>query len=166
MHTLLLTATILLPFGVAAGDELIPRSTSGPVSLSCQFYGVEEDTAYVRKKTHNFSLFYIKATIIKPLASIIIMSSIYMQVSEYGVISFGASHFPYPCHFQLSTSVLIAPFWNYFFHGQVLFRLSNNQTLLNEVGSTINDTLEFDFTPTMLLIATWNRISAYGGNDV
>ena len=51
-HILLLTATILLPFGVAAGDEL---GTSGPVSLSCQFYGVEEDTVYVRNTfNHNF----------------------------------------------------------------------------------------------------------------
>ena len=50
MHTLLLTATLLLPFGVAAGDELVSHRTSGPVSLSCQYYGVEEDTLYVRKK--------------------------------------------------------------------------------------------------------------------
>ena len=45
------TATVLLPFGVAAGDELVPRvfyRTLRPVSLSCQFYGVEEDTVYVR----------------------------------------------------------------------------------------------------------------------
>ena len=50
LYVLLLTATILLPFGVAAGDELVPPSdrTSRPVSLSCQFYGVEEDTVYVR----------------------------------------------------------------------------------------------------------------------
>ena len=44
---------LLLPFGVAAGDEFIlegilGRTTSSPVSLSCQFYGVEEDTVYVR----------------------------------------------------------------------------------------------------------------------
>ena len=50
---LLLTATLLLPFGVAAGDELVPPAvdgTSHPVSLSCQFYGVEEDTVHVRKE--------------------------------------------------------------------------------------------------------------------
>ena len=51
MYVLLLTATLLLPFGVAAGDELVPQAvdgTSRPVSLSFQFYGVEEDTVYVR----------------------------------------------------------------------------------------------------------------------
>ena len=46
------TASVLLPFGVAAaGDELVPPAVVGisrPVSLSCQFYGVEEDTVYVR----------------------------------------------------------------------------------------------------------------------
>ena len=45
------TATLLLPFGVAAGDELVPPAddgTSRPVSLSSRFYGVEEDTVYVR----------------------------------------------------------------------------------------------------------------------
>ena len=45
-----ITAAVLLPFGVAAGDELLPSDdvTSHPVSLSCRFYGVEEDTVYVR----------------------------------------------------------------------------------------------------------------------
>ena len=87
-----------------------------------------------------------------------------MQVSSYGVISFRASHLLYPRPFPLSTSdILIAPFWDYsYVSGQVLFRLSNNQTLLNEVGSTVNDILEFDFTPTMLFLVTWNRIPQYG----
>ena len=51
LYVLLLIATVLLPFGVAAGDELVSPAvdgTSSPVSLSCQFYGVEEDTVYVR----------------------------------------------------------------------------------------------------------------------
>ena len=97
-------------------------------------------------------------------------SIISIQVSAHGVISIGASYsnnFPRP--FPLSTSdILIAPFWDYFYGSQqVLFRLSDNQTLLNEVGSTIN-TLEFDFTPTMLFIVTWSRIPEHGGsqNDV
>ena len=82
-----------------------------------------------------------------------------MQVSTKGVVSFGATFTDYFSHpFPLSTSdILIASFWNYFLYingGQVLFRLSDSQTLLNKVGSTINDTLEFDFTPTMLFIVT------------
>ena len=49
-HTLLIDTT-LFPFGVDAGDEIITRTddSSGPMSLPCQFYGVEEDTVYVRK---------------------------------------------------------------------------------------------------------------------
>ena len=54
-----MTATLLLPFGVAAGDELVPPAvdgTSRPVSLSCQFYGVKEDTVHVRKEKQIISL--------------------------------------------------------------------------------------------------------------
>ena len=92
--------------------------------------------------------------------------TIIMQVSTNGVVSFGATfigHYSRP--FPLSTSdILIAPFWDNFNvenGGQVLFRLSDSQTLLNKVGSTINDTLEFDFTPTMLFIVTWSGIPQY-----
>ena len=45
----LLAATVLLPFGDAVGDELAGDGFLGPVSLSCQFYGVEEDTVYVSR---------------------------------------------------------------------------------------------------------------------
>ena len=87
--------------------------------------------------------------------------TIIIQVSTDGVVSFGTNFTDHDLRpFPLSTSdILIAPFWydsNVENHGQVLFRLSDNQTLLNEVGSTINDTLEFDFTPTMLFIVTLN----------
>ena len=68
-----------------------------------------------------------------------------------------------PRPFPLSTidNIVIAPFWDHFDKqngGQVFFRLTDNQALLNEIGTTINDTLEFDFTPTKLLIVTWRRI--------
>ena len=42
------TATVLLPFGVAAGDEAAIVGNPHPVSLLSQFYGVDEDTVYVR----------------------------------------------------------------------------------------------------------------------
>ena len=91
---------------------------------------------------------------------------IILQASKKGVVSFGATLTDFVSRpFPLSTSdILIAPFWddsNVENGGQVLFRLSDNQTLLNEVGSTINDTLEFDFTPTMLFIVTWSGITAF-----
>ena len=94
-----------------------------------------------------------------------------MQVSTNGVLSFGTSFTDYDSRpFPLSTSdILIAPFWddsNVENGGQVLFRLSDNQTLLNKVGSTINDTLEFDFTPTMLFIVTWRRIPEFDSSQI
>ena len=94
-----------------------------------------------------------------------------MQVSTNGVVSFGATFTEsYSRPFPLSTSdILIAPFWdnsNVQNGGQILFRLdSDNQTLLNKIGYTINDTLEFDFTPTMLFIVTWRGIPETGGSQ-
>ena len=98
--------------------------------------------------------------------------TIILQVSTNGVVSFGATFYDYDLRpFPLSTSdILIAPFWDDSYvenGGQVLFRLSDNQTLLNKVGSTINDTLEFDFTPTMLFIVTWSGIpQLYGSQNI
>ena len=89
--------------------------------------------------------------------------TIIMQVSTNGVVFFGTD---YPYYGPLSA--LILPLWDFSIAengGLVLFRLSDNQTLLNEVGSTINDTLEFDFTPTMLFIVTWDGIPEYGGSQ-
>ena len=84
-----------------------------------------------------------------------------MQVSTNGVISFGSAYIVFSSRrFPISTR-LIAPFWdnsNIEIGGQVLSRLSDNQTLFNKVGSTINDILEFDFTPTILFIATWSGL--------
>ena len=95
--------------------------------------------------------------------------TIIMQVSTNGVVSFGATFTDYDSRpFSLSTSdILIAPFWdvsNVENGEQVLFRLSDSQTLLSNVGSTINDTLEFDFTPTMLFIVTWRGIPEFDGS--
>ena len=93
-----------------------------------------------------------------------------MQVSTNGVVSIGydftdAISRPLPL---LTNDILLAPFWddsNVEIGGQILFRLSDNQTLLNQVGSIINDTLEYDFTPTILFIVTWNRIPEFGGSS-
>ena len=90
-----------------------------------------------------------------------------MQVSTNGYVSFRdpfTNYFDsYP--FPLSTrDKIIAPFWDdsdVSSGGQVFFRLSENQTLLNEVDSTINDA---DFTSMVLFIATWNMILEYDGS--
>ena len=96
--------------------------------------------------------------------------TIIMQVSTNGILSFGSNFTDYYSRpFPLSKSdILIAPFWddsNVEIGGQVLFRLSDNQTLLNEVGSTINDTLEFNFTPTILFTVTWRGIPQVHGSQ-
>ena len=86
-----------------------------------------------------------------------------MQINSNGVISF---RFPFldpdPRPFPLFTNdVLIAPFWDFietFFGGQVLFRHTNNEDLLTQVGTTINETFMVDFSPTLLLVVTWDRV--------
>ena len=86
-----------------------------------------------------------------------------MQIRTDGVVSFGSalnfSLLPLPL-----SGKLLAPLWDLYNFGPILFRLSENQTLFNQVGSIINDHLEYDFTPTMLLIVTWNRIPEYRGS--
>ena len=66
--------------------------------------------------------------------------------------------------------MLIAPFWDFLINGigsrgQVLFRLSDHAALLSQVGSTINDALDGDFSPALLFIATWDRIPVFGNNS-
>ena len=108
-------------------------------------------------------MYYTSLPVIQYYA--ILLSLISMQVHSYGFINFGSLDSdirPFPLLISTSDNNIIAPFWDYYDNrggGQVLFRLSDNQALLNEVGSTITDTLEFDFTPTMLFIATWDRLS-------
>ena len=40
----------------------------------------------------------------------------------------------------------------------MLFRQTNDNDLLRIVGTTINETIMMDFSPTLLLIVTWDRI--------
>ena len=63
-----------------------------------------------------------------------------------------------------------APFWDFSnigieSGGQVLFRLSDHAALLSQVGSTINDAFDSDFSPALLFIATWDRIPVFGNNS-
>ena len=70
-----------------------------------------------------------------------------------------------PRPFPLSTNdVLIAPFWDFietFFGGRVLFRHTNEEDLLTQVGTTINETLMVDFSPTLLFIVTWDGVPGF-----
>lgn len=85
-----------------------------------------------------------------------------LQVNTNGILSFRNS-FTSPLQqqtFPLGSGVLIAPFWDnidILIAGQILYRFSNNITLLEEVGSSIND--GSGFSPSLLFIATWDRVA-------
>ena len=88
------------------------------------------------------------------------------QVNANGVLSFrGRFYDSSPDPFPLSLSyynVLIAPFWNYvslYRGGSVFFRFTDDESILEEVGMTIRDAFENDFSPTLLFIATWDRVA-------
>ena len=89
--------------------------------------------------------------------------NILLQVNTIGVISFRFSFLDFnPRSFPLSTNdVLIAPFWDNidtFIGGRVLFRLTDDENLLTQVGATINEAFMVDFSPVLLLIVTWDRV--------
>ena len=75
------------------------------------------------------------------------------------MISFGHTfeesrvhQFPYD-----SDVSLIAPYWDDK-PGDVLYRVSYNQTLLNKVTAYTDDAFNSNSSPSALLIATWNRV--------
>ena len=61
-----------------------------------------------------------------------------------------------PRKFPYGNVPLMAPYWDDN-PGDVLYRISNNQTILDKVSSHIADVFSV-FSPTMLFIATWNRV--------
>ena len=75
------------------------------------------------------------------------------------MISFGSpftdSDVRYPI---LTNDVLIAPFWansDVSQGGDIFFRLSADESILNTVGFTIS---EANFNPQLVLIATWDQV--------
>ena len=61
-----------------------------------------------------------------------------------------------PRKFPYGNVLLMAPYWDDK-PGDVLYRISDNQTLLDKVSSHIADAFS-EFSPTMLFIVTWNRV--------
>ena len=89
-----------------------------------------------------------------------------LQVNTNGVLSFRNPFFNFvPNPFPLNTNnVLIAPFWDDFdlrLGGQILFRETNDESLLDTVGALINEIFMWEFTPTLLFIATWDGVPGF-----
>ena len=65
----------------------------------------------------------------------------------------------------LTNDTLIAPFLDdvdITSHGEIFFRFSVDETLLNEVAFNISQAFGTNFSPSSLFIATWNAVAAYG----
>lgn len=45
---------------------------------------------------------------------------------------------------------------------QIVFRTADDEALLAEVGSSVNDAFDVDFSPTSLFIATWDGVPRFG----
>ena len=90
-----------------------------------------------------------------------LLSVIIFQVfSDSGLVSIG--------EFQYLAIVFDAEF-DTSLSGGVFYRYTVNETLLDEIASCINDVFDNDveeFYPTVLFIATWNRmVASYGDNQ-
>ena len=94
------------------------------------------------------------------------------QVNTNGIISF---QFPFtefrPRRFPLNNHIpLIAPFWDDVDirrSGNIFFRQTSNATLLQRARDQLRELFPSPgiFTPTMLFIATWDRVAPYFGGS-
>ena len=97
----------------------------------------------------------------------------FIQVNNNGIISFGNSFSRFiPSRFPSnSREALIAPYWadtdtRTNGSGNVFFQETTNLTLLQRASREIQDGLSVSFTPTHLLIATWDSIGYFNsGTD-
>lgn len=64
---------------------------------------------------------------------------------------------PFPCY----SRSLAAPFLSEFSASEVFYRYTDNETLLDDVASCIDDAFDSEFYPTVLFVATWNRLLAF-----
>ena len=86
----------------------------------------------------------------------------YSQVNLDGVLSFRRRFSNYnPDPFPLRYDILIAPFWNEvssYRGGNVFYRFTDDEYILNDVGMIIRDAFINDFSPTLVFIATWDKV--------
>lgn len=89
-----------------------------------------------------------------------------LQVHSYGQLSFQNN--AGECSRNPIYDTLIVPFWqchqdNRNSNSQILYRFSEDITILNKVGTIISDAYQVSFSPAVLFIATWNKVPHYGG---
>ena len=79
-----------------------------------------------------------------------------LQVNRDGSVTFADQLFP-----------LIAPFWNIldiYRFGNIFYRETSNTTLLQRARDYLHNLFQSsgNFTPTILFIATWDRLAWFG----
>ena len=83
-------------------------------------------------------------------------------MSTNGVLSFGSSFSVFiPDTFPVAFGRLIAPLWedsDNRMGGQVYYRLTQEQSLLDQVAANISDAFGVEFSPTSAFVATWNAL--------
>ena len=89
-------------------------------------------------------------------------------MNSIGTVSFGApfttipqAPLPLP---QSDDSTLVAPFWNLITQyrgGNVFFRFSEDEDLMEEVGMRIEAAFREEFHPELVFVATWDQVTRF-----
>ena len=87
-------------------------------------------------------------------------------MSTNGLLSFQSSFTSFvPRVFPLSFSLpIIAPFWDDSDNrngGQVLYRFTDEQSILDEIALNISSAFGVEFAPSTAFIATWNQLPQF-----
>ena len=91
-------------------------------------------------------------------------------MSTNGLLSFQSSFtsfIPQPFPLSLFSLPIIAPFWDDSDNrngGQVLYRFTNEQSILDEIALNISSAFGVEFAPSTAFIATWDRLPRFGGS--
>ena len=94
-----------------------------------------------------------------------------IQVNSNGILSFEVVFIEFsPTLFPIrSGTPLIAPYWDNVDirdGGTIFYRQTTNVTLLQRASDEIQDGLSLPFSPSHLLIATWDAVNHFqGGSD-
>lgn len=102
-------------------------------------------------------------------AAVILCMHSYTQILTNGLLSLNhsdvSSNFS-PKRFP-TNGTLIAPFWadaDTRGTGQVYYRSTDNQTLLQKMAQDINETIGETFFPEYLFVSTWHEVGYYNRN--